>query len=92
MRFSNILQLIVIVACVFELVWVILACVAGARKGKGEKKSRARTRGGEWGGGGGTEAPAAKPLFMSSFSFADERKIAIGSFLIVRQSLPHTTF
>ena len=43
-------------------------------------------------GEGGTEAPAAKPLFMSSFSFADEQKIAIGSFLIVCQSLPHTTF
>ena len=68
--------------------------MAGARKGKGEKKSRARAREALSGGGvgGGTEAPAAKPLFMSSFSFADERKIAIGSFLIVRQSLPHTTF
>ena len=61
--------------------------------GEGRKEIEgARARGGEWGGGGGTEAPAAKPLFMSSFSFADERKIAIGSFLIVRQSLPHTTF
>ena len=39
------------------------------------------------GGGGGAEAPAAKPLFISSFSFAGERKIAIGSFLIMRQSL-----
>ena len=71
-------------------------CVAGARKGKGEEKSRARRDAGRrWrrgGGGGGTEAPAAKPLFISSFSFADERKIAISSFLIVRQSLPDTTF
>ena len=67
--------------------------MAGARKGKGEKKSRAQAREVvSWGEGGGTEAPAAKPLFMLSFSFADERKIAIGSFLIVRQSLPHTTF
>jgi len=38
------------------------------------------------------EAPAAKPLFISSFLFADERKIAIGPFLIMRQSLPDMTF
>ena len=43
-------------------------------------------------GGGGTEAPAAKPLFISSFSFAGEQKIAIGSFLIMRQSLLDMTF
>ena len=37
-------------------------------------------------------APAVRPWFISSFSFAGERKIAIGSFLITRQSLPDTTF
>ena len=58
-----------------------LACVAGATKGKGDAR-----------GGGGTEAPAAKPLFISSFSFAGERKIAVGSFLIMRQSLLDMTF
>ena len=52
---------------------------------------RDEMRGQRWGEGGGTEAPAANPLFISSFSFAGERKIAIGSFLIMRQSLPHTT-
>ena len=55
------------------------------RKGKGDQ-ARAMPRGGG-GGVGGTEAPAAKPLFISSSSFAGERKIAIGSFLIMRQSL-----
>ena len=44
------------------------------------------------GGGGGTEAPAVKPLFISSFSFAGERKIAIGLFLNMRQSLHDMTF
>ena len=64
--------------------------MAGARKGKGD---RARGMLGAWGGGfGGTEVPAAKPLFISSFSFAGERKIAIGSFLIMRQSLLDMTF
>ena len=43
--------------------------------------------GGGGGGGWGTEAPAAKPLFISSFLFVGERKIAIGSFLNMRQSL-----
>ena len=71
---------------VFPIVTLALACVAGARKGKGEGKSGAR------GPGKGKEAPAASPLFISSFSFAGERKIAIGSFLIMRQSLPDTTF
>ena len=79
--------------------------MAGTRKGKGEKKLRARGRAGVrvcgrarvrarwWAGGGGErKAPAANPLFTSSFSFADEQKIATGSFLIVCQSLPHTTF
>ena len=65
-----------------------LACVAGARKGMGEGKiGRARNARGR----GEEEAPAASPLSISSFSFADERKIAIGSFLIMRQSLPDTT-
>jgi len=53
-----------------------LACVAGARKGKGEKKLRARAR--EVGGGeGGTEASPspslhvfrACPIFPSPFPF-----------------------
>ena len=36
----------------------MIACVAGARKGKGEKKSRTRAREAmSWGEGGGTEAP-----------------------------------
>ena len=30
------------------------------------------------------EERAGKPLFFSSFSFADERKLEIGSFLIMR--------
>ena len=59
--------------------------MAGTRKGKGD---RARVML----GGGGTEAPAAKPLFISSVSFAAKRKIAIGSFLIMRQSLLDLTF
>ena len=42
-----------------------IACVAGARKGKGEGKS---------GAGKGKVVPAARPLFISSFSFASERK------------------
>ena len=61
--------------------------MAGARKGKGDR-ARAMLEG----GGGGTEAPAAKPWFISSFSFAGERKIAIGSFSIMRQSLLDMTF
>ena len=65
-----------------------LACVAGARKGKGD---RARVMLGG-GGGGGTEAPAAKPLFISSFSFAGERKIAIGSFLIMLLKLINNSY
>ena len=60
--------------------------MADARKGRGDR-ARAMLV-----GGGGTEAPAAKPLFISSFSFAGERKIAIGSFLIMRQSLLDMTF
>ena len=39
-----------------------------------------------------TEAPAANPLFLWSFLFAREQKIAIGSFLIMGQSLRDTTF
>ena len=65
-----------------------LACVAGARKGK---EDRAHAMLGEV-GGGGTEAPAANPLFISSFLFAGERKIAIGLFLIMCQSLLDMTF
>ena len=62
--------------------------MAGARKGMGEGKiGRARNARGR----GEEEAPAASPLSISSFLFADERKIAIGSFLIMRQSLPDTT-
>ena len=68
--------------------------MADARKGmvgrRGTKIGRARDAG--WGKEGGTEAPAAKPLFISSFPFAGERKIAIGSFLIWRQSMPDATF
>ena len=69
-----------------------VACVAGARKrkGKGESKSGACARS-DAGRGWGTEAPAANLLFISSSSFAGEWKIAIGSFLIMRQSLPDTT-
>jgi len=67
-----------------------IACVAGARKGKGYQNRRARARSDAR--VGVTEAPAANPLFIWSFSFARERKIAIGSFLIMRQSLPGTTF
>ena len=43
-------------------------------------------------GRGEKKAPAANPLFIPSFSFVGEREIAIGSFLIMRQSLPDTTF
>ena len=67
-----------------------LACVAGAIKGKGDRARARRDAGAKR--GGGTEAPAANPLFISSFSFAGERKIANGSFLIMRQSSPDTTF
>ena len=70
--------------------------MAGARQGKGHRNSGARARSdARVGVGGGeevTEAPAANPLFIWSFSFARERKIAIGSFLIMCQSLPGTTF
>ena len=38
------------------------------------------------------KAPAASPLFIWSFLFAGEQKIDIGSFLIMRQSLPDTNF
>ena len=47
--------------------------MAGA---KGKNWARAQR------GRGEEEAPAASALFIWSFSFADERKIAIGSFLI----------
>ena len=68
--------------------------MAGTRKGKGEGKSKSGARR-DAGGGEGVvmaEGPAAKALFISSFSFADERKIAIGPFLIMCQSLSDTTF
>ena len=55
-------------------------------------RSNARVGGGGGGGVGVTEAPAANPLFIWSFSFARKRQIAIGSFLIMRQSLPDMTF
>ena len=68
----------------------------GREKGN---RNRAHARDSMWGGRGGggggvwgTEAPAANLLFISSFSFAGERKIVIGSFLIMRQLLPGTTF
>ena len=44
----------------------VIACVAVARKGKGEGKSGARATRGE------KEAPAASPLLISPFSFAGE--------------------
>ena len=43
-------------------------------------------------GRGEEEAPAASSLFIWSFSFADKRKIGIGSFLIMSQSVPDMTF
>ena len=61
--------------------------MAGSRKGKGEGKSGAH---GAW--EKEEEAPTASPLFILSFSLASKRKIAIGSFLIMHQSLPNTTF
>ena len=66
-----------------------LACVTGARKGRGN-----RAHAMQGGGGGGTEAPTTKPLFISSFSFVGERKIAIGSFFgsFFCQSLLGMTF
>ena len=58
----------------------MIACVAGARKGKGEKKSRTRAREavswGERGGGGKRKFPSpslrvfrARPIFPSPFPF-----------------------
>ena len=64
--------------------------MASARKGKEDRACAMLGGGGR--GAGGTEAPAAKPLFVSSFSFTGEQKIAIGSFLIMRQSLLDMTF
>ena len=66
--------------------------MADARKKKEKGKSGTRETRDAGRGGWGTEASAANLLFISSFSFTGERKITIGSFLIMRQSLPGTTF
>ena len=61
----------------------MLACVAGARKGKGEGKiGRARNARSEGEGKRKKRLQRVQPAhcLFSSFSFADERKIAIGSF------------
>ena len=60
--------------------------MAGARKGKGEETIGCTREARE------SKAPAASPLFIWSFLFAGERKIAIASFLIMRHSLPDTNF
>ena len=56
-------------------------------EGREENWGRAKSAGRERG-----KAPIASPLFIWSFLFSGERIIAIGSFLLMCQSLPHTNF
>ena len=66
----------------------LVACVAGARKGKGNR-ARAMLGGGR-GVGGRKRLQLSHCLFV--FLVRRRTKIAIGSFLIMRQSLLDMTF